>query len=84
MNDTSFMQLAWWVMAPLVLLFALWAQIDCLRSDALSRGQKFGFCVLILVIPIWGGIIWFRWKETHQADKSMLMRRVMRRRGRGR
>ena len=36
MNDTSFMQLVWWVMAPLVLLFALWAQLDCLRSGGIG------------------------------------------------
>ena len=83
MNDTSFMELAWWVLSPLVGLFALWAQLDCLRSPVLSRSQKFGFCLLILLVPIWGGVIWFRWKESHRADQSDLMRRVMRRRGKG-
>ena len=81
MIDADFMDLVWWVMAPLALAFALWAQRDCLRSDLLPPSSKLGFCILILLIPIWGGIMWFRWKELHQGEQSRIMRRVMRRRG---
>ena len=81
--DADFMDLVWWVMLPLALLFALWAQLDCFRSKLLAGHAKFGFCLLILLIPIWGGIIWFRWKENQRPDESALMRRVMRRRGSG-
>lgn len=84
MIDADFMDLVWWVMLPLALLFALWAQQDCLRSKLLPLPAKFGFCFLILLVPIWGGIIWYRWKELHQGGQSALMRRAMRRRGQGR
>ena len=57
MIDADFMDLVWWVMAPLALAFALWAQRDCLRSDLLPPSSKLGFCILILLIPIWGGIM---------------------------
>lgn len=81
--NAQFMDLVWWVMAPLSLLFALWALSDCLRSKLLAGSAKLGFCLLILLLPIWGGIMWFRWKEVQRADQSPLMRRVMRRRGQG-
>ena len=84
MIDANFMDLVWWVMAPLTLLFALWAISDCARSEGLPASARIGFFLLILLIPILGGVIWFRWKEQHQAERSALMRRVMRRRGQDR
>ena len=82
--NAIFMDLVWWVMLPLALLFALWAQLDCLRSTLLEGPAKIGFGLLIWLVPIWGGLIWFRWKENHRADESALMRRVRQRRGEGR
>ncbi len=80
MNE-SFMDLVWWILSPLAILFALWALQDCLRSKLVSGAAKVGLCMAIILVPIWGGIIWFRWKEQQHADESDLMRRVMKRRG---
>ena len=79
--DAEFMKLVWWIMAPLAMIFALWALQDCLRSSIVAGSAKLGLCLAIILIPVWGGIIWFRWKEQQHAGESALMRRVMRRRG---
>ena len=81
MINAVFMDLIWWVLCPLAILFALWALQDCLRSDIVSGLAKFAFCLAIILVPVWGGIIWFRWKDQQHAGESALMRRVMRRRG---
>ena len=79
--DADFMDLVWWILLPLVVLFSLWALQDCWRSSLVRGSAKLGFCLAIVFVPIWGGIVWFRWKEQLHADESDLMRRVMRRRG---
>lgn len=79
--NAEFMDLVWWVMCPLAIIFSLWALQDCLRSPIVSGPAKFGLCMAIILIPVWGGVIWFRWKEQQHAADSTLMRRVMRRRG---
>ena len=79
--NANFMELVWWVLAPLVILFGIWALQDCVRSNLVSGSAKFGLCMAIIFVPIWGGIIWFRWKDQLHAGESDLMRRVMKRRG---
>lgn len=79
--EANFLELVWWLLAPLVIFFGIWALQDCLRSTMISGPRKFGLCMAIVLIPIWGGVIWFRWKDRRHADESDLMRRVMKRRG---
>ena len=82
MMDAVFMDLVWWILCPLAAIFALWALVDCIRSPIVAGSAKFGLCMAIILIPVWGGIIWFRWKDQQHAGESALMTRVMRRRGR--
>lgn len=79
--DTRFLELAWWILAPLVIFFGIWALQDCLRSTQVSGAGKLGLCLAIILIPIWGAVIWFRLKDRQHAEESDLMRRVMKRRG---
>lgn len=79
--DARFLELAWWILGPLVIGFGLWALQDCLRSTVVSGWMKLGLCAAIVLVPVWGGVIWFRWKDRQHADESALMRRVMKRRG---
>ena len=79
--NADFMDLVWWILLPLAILFGLWTLQDCLRSKLVAGSAKFGLCMAIILIPVWGGFIWFRWKDQQHAGESALMRRVMRRRG---
>ena len=82
--DENFMDLLWWGVAPLAILYALYGLYDCRRTPQFPPGEKWLWALLIILFPIGGGVFWFRAKERRRAEQSPLMRRVRERRRGGR
>ena len=78
--DADFLDLVLWILVPLIVLFTLWAVQDCLRSPDRKASTRYCFALLILLLPIWGAILWFRDKAITRAGESSLMSRVRKRR----
>ena len=77
--DAKFFDLVLWVLVPLLVLFTLWALVDCLRSSIPAR-QRLLHSLAILFLPVWGALYWFRSKAAQRAGESDLMARVRQRR----
>ena len=81
MLEENFMDLVWWILLPLALLYAFFALHDCLRAARFRRAEKCAWALLIILFPVGGGVLWFRAKDRRRAADSSLMRRVKERHG---
>lgn len=77
--DADFLDLAGWVLLPVLLAFILWALQDCLRSSRHRPLSRLCFALLIILLPLWGAYLWFRHKAVTRPDQSAFVDPVLRR-----
>ncbi|MDI6627682.1 MAG: PLDc N-terminal domain-containing protein [Rhodococcus sp. (in: high G+C Gram-positive bacteria)] len=60
--------LAWMSMVVLWLVLVVVAWVSIFRSTQSRRGAKFWWCLLVLLMPISGAVIWF-WARSQLAKQ---------------
>lgn len=64
----------WWLgggfLGAVVIVVALWALIDVIRRrDDLTRAQLMAYLILILVVPLFGAVIYALYGRTTSAER---------------
>lgn len=64
------------IIAYLVLgiFLLIWATIDLIKNDSLKGGQKIGYLILLVVLPVLGSIIYFQLKSSNRKRSTYFSR----------
>ena len=52
----------------------VWTIIDLVKNDLLKGGQKIGYLILLVVLPVMGSLIYFQLKNRNRKRSAYLSR----------
>ena len=52
----------------------IWTIIDLVKNDSLKGGQKIGYLILLVVLPVIGSLIYFQLKNRNRKRSAYLSR----------
>lgn len=52
----------------------IWTIIDLVKNDSLKGGQKIGYLILLVVLPVMGSLIYFQLKNRNRKRSAYFSR----------